>query len=231
MEKRSDVASNEITLQWFASKCDASSRRSVLAGVAIALLATACATKHVEAEWSDPQFAGRSLAGAKVFVVCQANDLALRRLCADQMAARLVEFGATPLLAPDAADAGATAPPAPGADVTAARAAGAVAVFRATLSPDVTVVPPGPSIGISVGGISVGRRSAGGVGVGVGVPIGEPGPPSTGYSANGAFTDVATGRLMWTAKTTTPPSQDVPGQIGTLAGRLLDAARKAGLFQ
>ncbi len=204
--------------------------RGVLGVLGVALLASACATRHVEAEWSDPQFAGQSLSGAKVFVICQANDLALRRLCADQVAARLVEFGATPLLAPDPADGGATAPPAPGADVAAARAAGAAAVFRATLSPNVTVVPPGPSVGISVGGISVGRRSAGGVGVGVGVPIGEPGPPRTGYSANGAFTDVASGRLMWTARTTTPPSQDVPAQIDTLAGHLLEAARKAGLF-
>lgn len=202
--------------------------RGVLGGLGAALLVSACATRHVEAEWSDPQFAGQSLSGAKVFVVCQANDLALRRVCADQVAARLVEFGATPLLAPDAADA--TASPTPGADVAAARAAGAAVVFRATLAPEVTVVPPGPSVGISVGGISVGRRSAGGVGVGVGVPIGEPGPPRTGYSANGAFTDVATGRLMWTARTTAPPSQDVPAQIDTLAGHLLEAARKAGLF-
>jgi hypothetical protein len=230
MAMRRDFRSHRLPLQRLASLLDACSRHRVLAGMAIALFATACATKHVEAEWSDPQFAGQSLTGAKVYVVCQANDLALRRLCADAAAARLSEFGATPLLAPDAADAGATAPPAAGADLVAARAAGAVAVFRTTLSPDVTVVPPGPSIGISVGGISVGRRSAGGVGVGVDVPLGEPGPPSTGYSANGAFTDVASGRLMWTAKTTTAPSQDVPGQIATLAAHLLEAARKAGLF-
>lgn len=203
--------------------------RAVMAGVGCALIVSACATRHVDAEWSDPQFAGQSLTGAKVFVVCQASDLALRRLCADQVAARLTEFGATPLPAPDAADAGASA--AAGADVAAARGAGAMAVFRATLSPDVTVVPPGPSISIGVGGFSVGRRSGGGVGVGVGVPLGEPGPPSTGYSANGALTDVATGRLMWTAKTTSAPSQDVPGQIATLTGHLLEAARKAGLFQ
>ncbi len=205
--------------------------RAVLAGVGCALLGASCATRHVDAEWSDPQFAGQSLVGTKVFVVCQANDLALRRLCADQVAARLTEYGAAALLAPDAADAGATAPPAAGADIAAARAAGAATVFRTTLSPDVTVVPPGPSISIGVGGFSVGRRSGGGVGMGVGVPLGEPGPPSTGYSANGAFTDVASGRLMWTAKATTPPTQDVPAQIATLAGHLLDAARKAGLFQ
>lgn len=224
------LRSSKAGVKGQAAFLDARSRCSLALAAGLVLLTTACAIKHVEAEWSDPQFAGQSLAGAKVYVVCQATDLALRRLCADQVAARLSEFGTTPLLAPDAADAGATAPPAAGADVAAARAAGAAAVFRTTLSPDVTVVPPGPSIGISVGGISVGRRSAGGVGVGVGVPLGEPGPPSTGYSANGALTDAASGRLMWTAKTTTPPSQDVPGQINTLVGHLLEAARKAGLF-
>ena len=59
---------------------------------------------------------------------------------------------------------------------------------------------------------------------------GEGGPVQTGYSANGALTDVAAGRLMWSAKATTPPSSDVNQQIATLARVVMDAARKAGMF-
>ena len=204
--------------------------RLAAGAVACALWGAGCATRDVDAQWADPQFAGRSLAGAKVFVACQANDLAVRRICADQMAAQVAEFGATPVLAPDTADSGNASPPT-SAFLTAAREAGTAAILRATISPDIAVAAPGPSFSIGVGGFSGGRRSGGGVGVGMGVPLGgEGGPVQTGYSANGALTDVATGRLMWTAKATTPPSSDVSQQVATLAKIVLEAARKAGLF-
>ncbi len=208
----------------------ASHRASVSIIVMTAAALAGCATRNVDAEWVDPQFTSHPLAGAKVFVACSANDLAVRRVCADQMAAQVSELGATPVLAPDTLDSGAAAPPT-SAFLAAARDAGTTAILRATITPDLTVVPPGPSFSIGIGGFSTGRHSAGGVGVGVGVPLGgEAGPAQTGYSANGALTDVATGRLMWTAKATTPPSSDVNQQIATLARYVMDAARKAGLF-
>jgi hypothetical protein len=190
-----------------------------------------CATRNVDAEWTDPQFAGHSLAGAKVFVACHAVDLAVRRVCADQMAARLTEFGATPVLALDAADSGSIAQPTTSQYIPAARDAGATAILRATITPDAMVAAPGPSFGVGLGGFSGGHRSGSGFGIGIGVPLGgEAGPVSTGYSANGALTDVATGRLMWTAKATTPPSSDLNQQVSTLSRYVLEAARKAGMF-
>ncbi len=207
----------------------AGARRAAVA-IACAFLGVSCATRNVDAEWVDPQFTGHLLAGAKVFVACTAHDLAVRRVCADQMAAQVSELGATPVLAPDTVDSGGAAPPTT-AFLAAAREAGTTAILRATISPDIAAVAPGPSFSIGVGGFSTGRRSGGGVGVGVGVPLGgESGPVQTGYSANGALTDVATGRLMWTAKATTPPSSDVNQQMATLARYVMDAARKAGLF-
>jgi hypothetical protein len=80
---------------------------------------------------------------------------------------------------------------------------------------------------LSLGGIGFGRHSAGGVGVSV--PVGG-GQVSTGYSANGRVTDVATGRLMWSARASTPPSGDVNAQIAELSKAVLDAAGQAGLF-
>ncbi len=200
------------------------------AAIVCALFAAGCATRNVDAEWVDAQFTGHPLAGAKVYVTCTAHDLAVRRVCAERMAAQVSELGATPVLAPDSVDSGGAAAPT-SALIGAARDAGTSAILRATISPDLTTVAPGPSFSIGVGGFSMGRHSAGGVGVGVGVPLGgEAGPVQTGYSANGALTDVATGRLMWTAKATTPPSTDVNQQLATLARYVLDAARKAGLF-
>jgi hypothetical protein len=57
-----------------------------------------------------------------------------------------------------------------------------------------------------------------------------PGQVNTGYAANSTLTDVASGRLMWTAKAAAPPSKDVTGQIADLSKAVLDGARKEGFF-
>jgi hypothetical protein len=64
----------------------------------------------------------------------------------------------------------------------------------------------------------------------VSTPIGGAGPVETGYGANASLTDVASGRLMWSARATAAPSSDVGQQLTTLATILLDSARQAGLF-
>ena len=200
------------------------------AGVlAASLLALAgCATSAVNAQWSDPQFAGQPLRGAKVLVACQAVDMTLRRVCADRSAAKLSALGAIPLLAPDGGDA---APVDSAALLQAARDAGAVAVLNTTVAPEVAVASPGPSFGIGIGGFGGGGyRSGGGVGFGVSAPIGGSGSVATGYGANASLTDVASGRLMWSARATAPPSSDVGQQLTTLATILLDSARQAGFF-
>jgi hypothetical protein len=91
----------------------------------------------------------------------------------------------------------------------------------------VAVNDVGPGFSIGVGGFGFGRRSA--VGVGVEAPIGG-GRVTSGYSANGRVTDVTSGRLVWTAKATAPPSSDVDAQMGELSKAVLGAADKAGLF-
>ena len=53
---------------------------------------------------------------------------------------------------------------------------------------------------------------------------------TSGYSANGRVTEVASGRLVWTAKATAPPSSDIDLQMGELSKTVLAAADKAGLF-
>jgi hypothetical protein len=61
------------------------------------------------------------------------------------------------------------------------------------------------------------------------VPVGA-GQVSTGYAANTTLTDVASGRLMWTAKATTPPSNDINMQVADLTKAVLEGAKKEGFF-
>ncbi|HSD54996.1 MAG TPA: hypothetical protein VLC47_12570 [Burkholderiales bacterium] len=204
-------------------------RFSAGSGLVCALLVAGCAATQVAVQWSDPEFKGRSLRGEKVLIICDAPDVAIRRVCQDQVAAQLRVVGGMPVIS---ADAGLTVGPPPANDKTlaAARAAGAKAILGSAIGPDVTVVNPGPSIGIGVGGFGgSGGGTVVGSSVGIGFPIGG-GQASTGYAANMVLTDVATARIMWTGKITTPASQNVGAQMGDLARVGVEAARTAGFF-
>jgi hypothetical protein len=196
-----------------------------------ALLA-GCATTQVNVQWTEPEFKGRSLRGEKVLVVCDAPDVATQRVCQEQVAARIAAAGGTPVISQNA---GLTAGPPPTNDATlvAARGAGAKAIFGVTVGADVTVVNPGPSVGIGIGGFggSGGYRggTVSGGSVGIGFPIGG-GQATTGYAANMVLTDAATVKLMWSSKVTTPASSNVTAQMGELARVGVEAARGAGFF-
>lgn len=193
-------------------------------------LLAGCASTAIDSQWADPELSRRSLAGAKVLVVCQAADLSVRLVCGDQMAAQVKALGGVPLLQPNTVDGGMAPVVSPERDLADARAAGAAALFSTQIAPETVSVSSGPSFSIGLGGFSGGGRgSGGGVGLGVAAPIGG-GSASTGYSASGAITDVASGRLMWSAKANAPPSSDVNQQLASLAKTLLESARSAGLF-
>ena len=49
------------------------------------LLAAGCATTQMAAEWSNKEYAGRSLRGERVLVLCQAPDPTVQRLCEDEL--------------------------------------------------------------------------------------------------------------------------------------------------
>jgi hypothetical protein len=204
--------------------------RALLLSMLCTLLLAGCASSRIDAQWRDPQFAGQPHFGARVLVACQSIEPTLRRICADRMAAKLAALGAVPMLAQDSSDAAEALAANEAALLQEARSAGAVALWRTQLSAEVVAVAPGPSIGIGIGGFGGGYRSGGGVGFGVSAPLGGAGPAETGYAATATLTDVASGRLMWSAKASAAPSSDVAQQLSTLATLLLDAARQAGLF-
>jgi hypothetical protein len=195
------------------------------------LLVGGCASTAIQAQWADPQFTGRSLRDATVLVVCNASATAVQRICQDQIAARMLTSGVRPVMATEA-NLGA----AEGEQITdkifaAARRVGANAIWAATIAPDVTVVSPGPSIGVGIGGFGTSggwHRSSGvGGGIGVGVPVGDE-QVNTAYAADLTLTDVETGRLMWTSKITTPASQDITEQVTQLVQVGVQSAQQAG---
>jgi hypothetical protein len=204
-------------------------RAAVLSSVlAVAVLCTGCASDGVQAQWTDPRYAGRVLSGERVLIVCNAAEVTLRRICEDQLAVRLTALGITPVKT-DGQDLGAV-PTGPANDKTLAeaRSAAAKAIFASNLAPDAAVVSPGPTFGVGVGGFG-GYRGGMGAGVGVSAPIG-PERVSTAYGADMALTDVATGRLIWSAKVTTAASQDLTMQIGKLVEEGVAAVQKAGML-
>lgn len=199
-------------------------RTLAAAAVAASLLAACASTPQLDAQWADPSLGPNLLRGARVLVACDAYEVVIRQICQDQLASEVVARGATPVfLAPGFAVA--TDRSVDAQLLPAAREAGAKAMMVMTVAVAVNDVSPGFSIGI--GGFGFGRHS--GVGVGADVPIGG-GRVTSGYSANGRVTDVPTGRLVWTAKATSPPSSDVNAQMSELSKAVLGAADKAGLF-
>ena len=204
--------------------------RTLNAALATSVLSVVgCASTKLDAQWVDPQFKGRSLRETKVFVVCEATDVAIKRICQDESAAQVTALGATAVKGPETDNSAPAPQPVADPYLPAAREAGANTLLSTAVTPDAKVVDPGPSIGFGIGGFGGGGGAYRGGSVGMSVPVG-PGQVKTGYAANTTLTDVATGRLMWTAKATTPPSQDVNMQVTDLAKAVLDGAKKEGFF-
>jgi len=201
-------------------------RRALAA--AFVLAAAGCASgPQLAAQWTDPQLGPQSafLRGSRVLVACDVADLTVRQLCQDRVAAEVTARGATPVFTgPDTLIA--TDRSIDGQLLAAARSANAKALMVLTLTPAVTDVSPGFSVG--VGGFGYGSRG-GGVGVGVSAPVGG-GRVIMGYAANGRVTDVGSGRLVWSASASTAPSSELDLQLGELSKTVFDAADKSGLF-
>ena len=201
--------------------------RTLLAGAAAAAaLLAGCATTQVDAQWRSVELPANYLRGATVLVSCETGEEVVKRICEDQLGADLRARGVRVIVAaPVALPAGAPASPTDAQYLPIARENGARAVFAISVGLAAQSVSQGISIGI--GGFGFGRNAGGGIGVSA--PIGG-GQVSQGYAASGRITDVASGRLMWTARASSPPSSDVNQQFAELSKSVLDAAGTAGLF-
>ena len=201
----------------------------LLAATAGAALLAGCASTQVDAQWRSTELPASYLRGASVVVVCETGEEVIKRICEDRFAADLSARGVRAV-----AVAPGTVTPVPPDKQTgmpdmqylpAARNSGARAVFSVSVGLASQSVSPGVSIGF--GGFGFGRNVGGGLGVSA--PIGG-GQVSQGYAANARITDASSGRLMWTARASSPPSSDVNQQLTELSKSTLDAAGTAGLF-
>lgn len=196
--------------------------RRLLPFALLPLLALAgCASTQVDAQWSDPQRPPDLLRGARVMVACEAPDLTLKKLCQDQLASELVARNATPVPAPEIA---------PGqGDAPLLAAAGKLGV-RALWVNRVSVAGAGatPSFSIGLGAFGLGGGSVRG-GVGVSAPIAG-GQTTYGFALEGRVSDVRSGKPAWSARASTPPSQDINQQMRELSRKLFEAADQAALF-
>lgn len=193
--------------------------------VAGGLWLTGCASTGVDAQWRSVELASGYLRGATVLVSCETGEQVLQRICEDRVAADLGARGARAVLPKPGSVAAMPSGVSDMQYLPAARASGAKAVFSVSVGLASQTVSPGLSIGI--GGFGFGRHSGGGIGISA--PIGG-GQVSSGYAMSGRITDVATGRLMWTARASAAPSSDANAQLADLSRSLLDAAAGAGLF-
>lgn len=195
-----------------------------LVGAALAL--SACAsTTALDAQWTDPQFQGRSLRGSRVLVVCEAVEAGVREQCQERLAAQLIAFAATPLIAPVIAN------PTPGREqptrayLDAARAVDAQVVFSAAVTVNTQPTRVAfPRVGI--GGVGLGRRG-GGVGLGGGVSVSVGGDS---YGMSGALTDVASGKLMWSGSADHADASGAGKQLDALSRAVAEGAHRAGFF-
>jgi hypothetical protein len=190
--------------------------------LAAAALLAACATTRMEAQWSNPEFSGARLRDQTVLVACQARDFPVQAVCEDQVAGQLGTRGVKPV---KFAASNAGVAPTNEAIEAAAKKAGARAVFRTTLSTSIPTVSPGPTIGIGVGGGGYRGGAAGGISM----PIGGA-TVSEAYAADTAIVDVATGKLMWTGRATSPTGGDVTSQLSDLTRVMFESLSGSGLL-
>lgn len=200
-------------------------RKRMAAGLG-ALWLAGCASTQIDAQWTNPDYSGRSLRGAPVLVACEAQEPTLQRICEDQVAARISAMGGTPTRATQLKEP--LAGPAAGTDpyIAAARGIGARAIVRTTLTTGAIVAAPsGPTIGIGVGG---GSGSVGGFG-GFSFPVGGT-RVSSAYATETAIIDPVNGAVMWSARASSSTSQDTTAQIAELATTAAGAMKQAGFF-
>jgi hypothetical protein len=203
-------------------------RTRIFSAAALSVALAGCATSQIDAQWTNPAYAGRSLRGAPVLVACEAREPTLQRICEDEVAGQISALGGTPTRSTQIAGG-----PVSGTDpyLSAARGIGARAVVRTTINTGAVVAAPaGPTIGIGVGGGGGGRGGgwSGGFG-GISFPVGGA-QVSHAYTSETAVIDPANGAIMWSARASSSAQQDIGGQIAELAKTAAGALRQSGFF-
>lgn len=204
----------------------------MLAGAALASLLAGCAGPRMETQWRDPQYAGPSLKGSTVLVVCRVPDETLRRVCEDQWAAQLAARGVTAVRSYSLTGFPPGGAASPEQVERALRDSRAVAVATTDLSfAVVPVVQPAPVVGFGVGGGGWGGGGFSTGGVGISVPVGAgTARPAQSIAATTGVTSAATNGLIWSGTATSPASTNAAAQLSDLIATTVDAIGRSGLL-
>ncbi len=200
-----------------------SGRLAALATVGIVMALAGCATTRVEGQWRHPDAANLRLAG-KVLVVGLTRDETTRRLFEDAMSAELVARGREVARSYDAAS-GALAAADADALAALAKRVGAASILSSALvaheQVQRVIIEPMPEWRWSYAGW-----------------YGHYWPLATRteirtydrYVAGTSLTDVAGGRVVWTARTITSSPGAAAREVKTFARVIADALATAGLL-
>ncbi len=194
------------------------------AGALLALGLAGCATTHVEATWSNPEYAGHAPAG-RVFVVGLTRDDTARRLYEDAMTAELRNRGVDAVRSYDSLG----APLADGGGsmlIDAARKAGATRVLATALVSRQNVqrvtVEPVPYRGWDYYGW-----------YGYYWPYGYARAETQDferYYVSTTLTDAASGRIYWSARTRSDAPGSIEKEIRDFVAVLADTLARGGLL-
>ncbi len=191
-----------------------------------------CATTQINSQWKNPNFSGQSLISDRVLVACKARDETLRRLCEDQWLVKLGARGVSVVRSYSLAGFPPVATATPDVIRLAANDNGSrtVVVMELTSS-DISVVNPGPQLGVGVGGGSGGYHGGGFSfgGLGISLPIGGA-TVTQGMASTTTVVDTASGALVWSANASTAADVNVAEQVSALTKTNVDELIKAGLF-
>lgn len=196
-----------------------------LVGTAGIALLAGCAATRLDAQWSNPEFAGAAVSG-RVFVVGVTRDDTSRRLYEDAMAAQLVGRG---LQVTRSYEVLTVAPPSDGGDalLAAARGAGAAAMITSAIvgheRVHQVVTEPLPAWAWGYRGwyghywsLAYARTEV---------------RTYDRYLVGTSLTDVGSGRIVWTARTSTEAPVSVEAEIKAFAALVVEALAKAGLLR
>jgi len=195
-------------------------------------LLAGCATTQMNSQWKNPAFTGGMAKGSRVMVMCQARDDTLRRVCEDQWVVQLGAHGINTVRGYTLTSLPPSRAANPDEIKTAAKASGARAVISMQLTAsDVSVVNPGPQLGVGIGGGSGGYHGGGFSfgGLGVSFPVGSA-TVTQGMASSTTLVDVASGALVWSGNASTAADVDITAQVTALTRVTAEELKKAGVF-
>jgi hypothetical protein len=195
-----------------------------LAAVLCAMFVSGCATTRLDTQWSNPEFAGRKITG-KTLVVGVSRDETLRRLYEDELAAQLNARGVTTVRSYEVLP-GPLVMDGNNAILNAARQADAAMVLSSAVVArehvERVISEPTATFGSRFSGWYVYYWPYAYTRTEV--------RAFDRYTVGTSLTDVATGKIAWSARTQTENVDHAAREVKALARVIIDALKKSDVL-